>query len=164
MKKNRGSKISWHCPFKKLIELWEVFYVNARWKIKRVQLKLVSYALKILEYYCVAWRGNAFSTIQYIHRYLMRRLLPLHGVYLWRHLLSTAPPFTYIMVVNIWNTFWPPPAQFFLPRKAALTTNSNGTQSAHKGRGGGRYRYYSYIYEYISMSRTACCLPPIKSR
>jgi hypothetical protein len=57
--------------------------------------------------------------------------LALHGLYLWRHVLSTAPPF-YIIVVKIWNTILPPsPA-------VALTTNTNGT---HKGKGGGQSRY-----------------------
>jgi hypothetical protein len=44
----------------------------------------------------------------------------------------------YIMVVKIWNNIWPPPPQFFLPRRAALTTISNGTQSVHKGNGWGK--------------------------
>jgi hypothetical protein len=56
------------------------------------------------------------------HRYLMGRL-PLHGFYLWRHVLSTAPPFTLW-----WWKFDPPPPQFPLHRRAAPTTNSNGTQ------------------------------------
>jgi hypothetical protein len=43
-----------------------------------------------------------------------------------------------------WNrkTIWPSPLQLSLHRRAALTTNSNGTQSAQKGkRGGSRYSH-----------------------
>jgi hypothetical protein len=59
----------------------------------------------------------------------------------------------YIMVVIIWNTSWPPPPQLSLPRRAALTTNSNGTQSAHKGKGWGRSRNYSHVYESMVLCR-----------
>jgi hypothetical protein len=39
----------------------------------------------------------------------------------------------YVMVVKMWNSTWPPfPAVFPSYTRAALTTNSNGTQSAHK--------------------------------
>jgi hypothetical protein len=69
--------------------------------------------------------------------------LPLHGFYLWRHVLSTAPLYIYIMLVKIWNTIWPPPPQISLHRRAALTTNSNGTQAAQKG---GRSRSSSHVY------------------
>jgi hypothetical protein len=61
------------------------------------------------------------------HRYLMTRL-SLQVVYLWRHVLSTAPAI-YIMVVKFRNTIWPPPPQLSLHRKAALSNNSNGTRS-----------------------------------
>jgi hypothetical protein len=59
------------------------------------------------------------------HRYLMSRL-PFQGFYLWRHILSTAPPF---MVVTFRNTSCPPPPQLLLHKRAALSTNSKGTQS-----------------------------------
>jgi hypothetical protein len=42
--------------------------------------------------------------------------------------------YTYIMAVKYYLT---PPPQFFLPGSTALTTNSSGTQSAHKGKGWG---------------------------
>jgi hypothetical protein len=63
--------------------------------------------------------------------------------------LSTAPPF-----ILWWGKFEilfdPPHPQFFLPRRAALTTSSNVTQSAHKGKGGGgRARYYSHVYSIL---------------
>jgi hypothetical protein len=32
------------------------------------------------------------------------------------------------------GTNWPPPPQLSLHKRAALTTNSNGTKSAHKGK------------------------------
>jgi hypothetical protein len=35
----------------------------------------------------------------------------------------------YIMVVKIRNTICPPPPQFLLHRRAALSTNSKGAQS-----------------------------------
>jgi hypothetical protein len=38
----------------------------------------------------------------------------------------------YIMVAGNRNTIWPPPPQISLHQRAALTTNSNGTQSEHK--------------------------------
>jgi hypothetical protein len=41
----------------------------------------------------------------------------------------------YIMVARNRNTIWLSPAQLSLHRRAALTTNSNRTQSAHKGGG-----------------------------
>jgi hypothetical protein len=44
----------------------------------------------------------------------------------------------YIMVARHRNTIWPPPLQLSIHRRAALLTNSNGTQSAHKGKRGGR--------------------------
>jgi hypothetical protein len=44
----------------------------------------------------------------------------------------------YIMVARNRNTIWPPPPQHSLRRRAALTTNSNVTQSAHKGKRRGR--------------------------
>jgi hypothetical protein len=47
----------------------------------------------------------------------------------------------YYAVVKFLNTIWPPPPPAVLPsyryRRAALTTDSNGTQLAHKGKGGG---------------------------
>jgi hypothetical protein len=49
------------------------------------------------------------------HRYLMTRLS-----------LQVA---SYIMVVKFRNTIWPPPPQFSLHRRAALSSNSNGTRS-----------------------------------
>jgi hypothetical protein len=42
-----------------------------------------------------------------------------------------------IMVARNRNTIWPAPPQLSLHRRAALSTNSNGTQSAHKGKRGG---------------------------
>jgi hypothetical protein len=51
----------------------------------------------------------------------------------------------YIVVAKIWNTICPPPPQFSLHRWAALTTNSNGTQPAQKGKGG-RSRESSHVY------------------
>jgi hypothetical protein len=33
------------------------------------------------------------------------------------------------MVVKFINTIWPPPPQLFLHRRAALSSNSNGTRS-----------------------------------
>jgi hypothetical protein len=59
----------------------------------------------------------------------------------------------YIMVARIRNAIWPPPPQFFLHRRAALTTNSNGTQSAHKWKGWG----YGLDNLLISMSGCQWC-------
>jgi hypothetical protein len=38
------------------------------------------------------------------------------------------------MVVKFRNTIWPIQPQLSLHRRAALSSNSNGTQSAHKGK------------------------------
>jgi hypothetical protein len=38
---------------------------------------------------------------------------------------------TYIMVVKFINTIWPPPPQLSLHRRAALSSNSNGTRSVY---------------------------------
>jgi hypothetical protein len=38
---------------------------------------------------------------------------------------------TYIMVVKFRNTSWPPPPQLSLHRRAALSSNSNGTRSVY---------------------------------
>jgi hypothetical protein len=78
----------------------------------------------------------ALSSLALPHRYLMGRL-PLHGRYLWSHVLSTAPSF-----ILWWWKFeilfdLTPLPQFFLPKRAALSTNSNGTQSAHNEKGVG---------------------------
>jgi hypothetical protein len=56
---------------------------------------------------------------------------PLHGFYLWRHVLSTAPPFIlwrwkFEILLN--------PLLRSSSYTGALITNSNGTQSAHKGK------------------------------
>jgi hypothetical protein len=62
------------------------------------------------------------------------------------------------MVARNRNTIWPPPPQLPLHRRAAPSTNSNGTQSAHKGKlGGGRSRFYSYVY-----GRSICWKKPIR--
>jgi hypothetical protein len=37
----------------------------------------------------------------------------------------------YIMVVKFRNTIWPPPPQLSLHRRAALSSNSNGTRSVY---------------------------------
>jgi hypothetical protein len=61
--------------------------------------------------------------------------LHLHDFYLWRHVVSTAPPFI------LW--WWKFEILFDpLHRSSSIggqrwQTNSNGTQSAHKGKGGG---------------------------
>jgi hypothetical protein len=48
-------------------------------------------------------------------------------------------------------TSWPPPPQFFLPRRAALTTHSNGTQSAHKRKGWEAVEVlFSYLWSALS--------------
>jgi hypothetical protein len=70
----------------------------------------------------------SFSHTISIHRYLMSRL-SLQVYYLWRHVLSTGPP--YIMVVKFRNTIGPPPPQLSLHRRAALSSNSNGTRSVY---------------------------------
>jgi hypothetical protein len=56
----------------------------------------------------------------------------------------------YIMVARNRNIIWPPPPQLSLHWRAALRTNSIGTQSAHKGKQGGRSRYYSHVYDLFS--------------
>jgi hypothetical protein len=54
-------------------------------------------------------------------RYLMSRL-SLQVIYLWRHVLSSAP------VGKFRNTICPPPSELSLHRRAALSSNSNGTR------------------------------------
>jgi hypothetical protein len=61
------------------------------------------------------------------HRYLMTRL-SLKVVYLWRHVSSTAPPFI-LWWLNLEILFAPPQPQLSLFRRAALSSNSNGTRS-----------------------------------
>jgi hypothetical protein len=68
-----------------------------------------------------------FCKLRSAYGYLMGRS-PLNDFCLWRHhVLSTAPPFIFWW----WKfkiLFYPPPLpQFFLHRRAALTTYSNGT-------------------------------------
>jgi hypothetical protein len=70
------------------------------------------------------------------HRYLMSRL-SLQVLYLWRHVLSTAPPFI-LWWVNLKIQF--APLHRLLHRRAALSSNSNGTLSV-----------YSSLYCEISM-------------
>jgi hypothetical protein len=79
---------------------------------------------------CYHRRHHTFWwVIIFIHRYLMSRL-SLQVFYLWRHVSSTAPPFK-IMVVKFRNTILPPPPQLSLHRRAALSSNSNGTRSVY---------------------------------
>jgi hypothetical protein len=69
--------------------------------------------------------------VRWHHRYPMGGL-PLLVFYLWRHVLSTAPPF----ILWWWKfeiLFDPLP---YSSPFSALTTNSNWTQPAHKGGGG----------------------------
>jgi hypothetical protein len=99
----------------------------------------------------------SFLTMTQPHRYLMGRDYP--------YTASTVPMTScivdsaaiHILVVKIWNTIWPPLPQFFLPRRAALTTSSNGTQSALKGKGWGRSRYYYHVYSTVYSTRTTTC-------
>jgi hypothetical protein len=78
-----------------------------------------------------AWRFSSPAASSN-HRYLMSRL-SLQVFYLWRHVLSTAAPFTVhcIMVVKFRNTICPPPPQISLHRRAALSSNSNGTRCVY---------------------------------
>jgi hypothetical protein len=59
--------------------------------------------------------------------------LSLQVFYLWRHVSSTAPSFIlqYSMVVKFRHTTCPPPPQLSLNTRAALSSNSNGTQSVY---------------------------------
>jgi hypothetical protein len=50
------------------------------------------------------------------------------------------------MVTRNRNAIWPPPPQLALHGRAALRTNSNGTQSAHKGSGGTVYILSSCLW------------------
>jgi hypothetical protein len=64
------------------------------------------------------------------HRYLISRL-SLQVFYLWRHVSSTAP-----QLILWWSNFEilvapPPPPQLSLHRRAALSSNSNGTLSVY---------------------------------
>jgi hypothetical protein len=61
------------------------------------------------------------------HRYLIPRL-SLKVVYLWRHVSSTAPPFI-LWWWNLETLFAPPQPQLSLHRRAALSSDSNGTRS-----------------------------------
>jgi hypothetical protein len=68
-----------------------------------------------------------FSSPYCHHRYLITRL-SLKVVYLWRHVSSTAPPF----ILWWWyleTLFAPPQPQLSLHRRAALSSDSNGTRS-----------------------------------
>jgi hypothetical protein len=78
------------------------------------------------------------------HRYLMSRLR-LQVFYVWRHVLSTAPLF----ILWWWNLEIPlclPPRQLSLHKRAALSSNSNGTQSVYS-----RKNPKSRLYCEISM-------------
>jgi hypothetical protein len=63
------------------------------------------------------------------HRYLMSRW-SLQVFYLWRHVLSTAPPFV-LWWSNLEILFAPPPPQLSLHRKTELSSNSNRTRSVY---------------------------------
>jgi hypothetical protein len=80
------------------------------------------------------------------HRYLVSRL-SLQVFYLWRHLLSTAPPFI-LWWTNFRNTICPPPPQLSLHRRAALSSNSNGTRTVYS-----RKNPKSSLYCEMSMIR-----------
>jgi hypothetical protein len=81
------------------------------------------------------WKLEGLTTKNYFqgrhlkrtnHRYLMTRL-SLQVFYLWRHVSATAPP-PILWWSKFRNTICPPPPQLSLHRRAALSSNSNGTQ------------------------------------
>jgi hypothetical protein len=90
------------------------------------------------------------------HRYLMNRL-SLQVFYLWRHVLSTAPPFI-LWWSNLEILFAPPSPQLSLHRRAALSSNWNGTLSLYS-----RKNPKSSLYCEMSMLKTssACTLFPL---
>jgi hypothetical protein len=82
----------------------------------------------------------------------MGRLL-LHGFYLWRHVLSTVPPFI------LW--WWQFAIPFDpLPRSSSFLGGQRWQpiQTGHslhiKGKGGGRSRYYSILMSMFLTSKT----------
>jgi hypothetical protein len=54
----------------------------------------------------------------------------LQVFYMWRQIMSTAPPFL-LWWPNLEILFCPPPPQFLRHRRAALSNNSKGTQSVN---------------------------------
>jgi hypothetical protein len=68
----------------------------------------------------VRWPLHTAST----HRFLMGRL-PLQGSYLWRHVLSTAPPFIWWPNLEI----CPPPPQFYFTAGCAVYQFKRNTAS-----------------------------------
>jgi hypothetical protein len=65
----------------------------------------------------------------------------------------------YIMVVKFRNTIWPPPPQLSLHRRAAPSSNSNGTRSVY-----GRQNPKSSLYCEVSVRRPHICSQPQKWR
>jgi hypothetical protein len=65
------------------------------------------------------------------------------------------PPLYYGGQKQKYCTIWPPPPQISLHRRAALTTNSNRTKSAHSGKRGGRSRNYFHVYAWSSQKKLA---------
>jgi hypothetical protein len=59
----------------------------------------------------------------------------------------------YIMVVKFRNTIWPPPSQLSLHRRAALSSNSNGTRSVYS-----RENPKRSLYCEMSVTRIRKCL------
>jgi hypothetical protein len=95
------------------------------------------------------YRGLVRISVNFcIYRYLMGRLL-FHSFHLWRHLLSTAPPF----ILWWWKfdlLFDPlPGTSSFLGRQRWQPIQMEHSLQI---RGRGRSRYYSHVYDTVPMS------------
>jgi hypothetical protein len=102
-------------------------------------LPIILLAAEMLEAFCLCIHIWSFLTVTVHHRYLMGRLprTRLPPVTSWIVDSAAIYCIAYYGGENLKYYIWPPHPQFSLHRRAALTTNSNGTQPAHKGKGWG---------------------------
>jgi hypothetical protein len=101
-----------------------------------------------------------FRPLYFSHRYLMGRL-PLHGFYLWRHVLSTAPPF----ILRWWHLeilFDPLSCSSSFLGGQRWQSIQMGHSRAYKGKEWGWSRYSSHFYDFSSNNSIWATDPRVK--